>query len=266
MVVYIEYAFMQNLILDGLLLYLALFTAKSPVSYKRLLVSATVGAIGALALPLLSLNKTWAYPVKILGGMGLCLLTSGRKRFFRVCGAFFGYSFAFAGAMFATVGFESQTSGYYLGQTNEIFVLCIGVILTLLGIAVVKKIRKIRAVYRHIYPCKIRYQGVEMQADGFLDSGNFAHLNGKAVCFVAPDTAYDLRLGEFWGEPHEQVKSELKISTLGGVKTLSAFLGVIEIETGEKRVVKQVYFAVSANIVSREYKLLLHSQILGDEL
>ena len=255
MVVYIEYAFFENFLLDGLLLYLAIFTAKRPVVYKRLFVSATVGAIGALLLPITPLPKGWAYPVKLLGGMSLCVLANGKTLFFQVCGAFFAYSFAFAGAMFMLLNAQPQA--------NAVSVVCLGVILAILGVATVKRLRKIRAVSRHIYPCKLRYETREITANGFLDSGNFAHLNGKAVCFVAPDTAYDLRLGEFWEETHEQIKTELKITTLGGIKTLPAFLGVIEIETGEKKVVKQVYFAVSANIVSRAYKLLLHSQILG---
>ncbi|MBQ7879600.1 MAG: sigma-E processing peptidase SpoIIGA [Clostridia bacterium] len=264
MVVYIEYAFAENFLLDGLLLYLALFTANVTVKFGRLAFAAAVGAIGALAIPLLPVSAIWAYPIKFLGGGILCLLAGGKKRFWRVCAAFFVYSFAFAGAMFAIVGIQAQTNGYFISQTGATFVVCAGAILTLLGVAAVKKLRTQRALRRHIYACKIRYRNRELRADGFLDSGNFAHLKGRAVCFVAPDVAYELQADEFWEQDGGQVQDELQISTLGGVKTLPAFDGVIEIETDEKTVVKKVYFAVSANILSREYKLLLHSRILDD--
>ena len=264
MVVYIEYALIENFLLDGLLLYLAVFTAKNTVKFGRLALSAVVGAAGALAVPLLPVAAFWAYPIKCIGGAGLCFLANGKKRFLRVCGAFFAYSFAFAGAMFAFLSFQAQAGGYFLSQSGVTFVVCLGVILTLICVACVKRLKKRRAIYRHIYACKIRYQNREIRVDGFLDSGNFANLKGQAVCFLAPDVAYDLFFDEFWDKDGGQVQDELQISTLGGVKTLPAFLGVIEITTDEKTVVKQVYLAISANILSKEYKLLLHSRILDD--
>lgn len=264
MVVYIEYALAENFLLDWLLLYLALFTAKTTVKYGRLTFSAIVGAVGALVVPLLPVAAVWAYPIKFIGGAALCLLANGKKRFLRVCGAFFAYSFAFAGAMFALIGLQTQTNGFFISQTSATFVICLGVILVLVCIAVVKRLRKQRALYRHIYACKIRYQNREIRVDGFLDSGNFAKLKGRAVCFLAPDVAYDLFSDEFWDKDGGQVRDELQITTLGGVKTLPAFLGIIEIATDEKTVVKQVYFAVSTNILSKEYKLLLHTRILDD--
>jgi hypothetical protein len=84
------------------------------------------------------------------------------------------------------------------------------------------------------------------------------------VCFLAPDLAYELFFDEFWDKGRGYVRDELQITTLVGVKTLPAFLGDIEIITKGKSVVKQVYFAVSANIISKEYKLLLHTRILDD--
>ena len=62
MVVYIEYALIENFLLDGLLLYLAVFTAKNTVKFGRLALSAAVGAVGALAVPLLPVAAFWAYP------------------------------------------------------------------------------------------------------------------------------------------------------------------------------------------------------------
>jgi hypothetical protein len=264
MVVYIEYAFAENFLLDWLLLYLALFTAKNTVKYARLTFTAVVGAVGALVVPSLTLSPVWVYPLKLLGGVFLCFLANGKRRFWRVCSAFFGYSFAFAGAMFALLSFQAQAGGYFLSQTNAMLVVCLGASLTLIFVALVKRLRKQRALYRYIYPCKIRYQNREIRADGFLDSGNFALLKGRAVCFLAPDLAYELFFDEFLDKDGGYVRDELQITTLGGVKTLPAFLGDIEITTKEKSVVKQVYFAVSANIVFKEYKLLLHTRILDD--
>ena len=101
---------------------------------------------------------------------------------------------------------------------------------------------------------------------GFLDSGNMATKNGLPVCFVSPDLAYDI-----WGEElmyssakdEGQVCDEMQIHTVNGEKAVRLFSGEIEvfIEKG-KSFKQQSYFAVSSNMVSKEYKIILHSLII----
>lgn len=258
MVVYIEYALAENFLVDCFLLYLACFTARRKIPLRRLVFAALIGAVGAVVFPLLPIAAFWAYPLKFLGGAGLCFLASGKEKFWRVCPCFFTYSFALAGALFAFASFQAQAGGYFLSQTGATIVVCGGGLFTAVCVAVVKKCRIRKAVLRHTYDCTAIVCGREAKTTGFLDSGNMAFYKGVAVCFISPDLAYDLREADIWTD------EKLQIVTLSGVKTLSAFKGFVEIKTDGKIARKEVYFAVSGNMLSRGYKLLLHSQILDD--
>ena len=60
-----------------------------------------------------------------------------------------------------------------------------------------------------------------------------------------------------------QVCDELQITTIAGVKKVPIMKGALRIRAGKDiRKIKEVYFAVSANMIGKEYTILLHSRIL----
>ena len=62
-----------------------------------------------------------------------------------------------------------------------------------------------------------------------------------------------------------QVCDEMQIQTVSGIKSIPLYLGEIEVKGIKDRVKKQVYFAPSKHIISREYSLLLPSSIFDEE-
>ena len=265
MTVYIEYAFLENFLIDGMLLYLSLRALKVNFKWKNLLFSALVGAVVAIVFPLLSLPFFWAYFLKFAMGFLLCLLAFPRiknknnvGRYALTCALFFFLSFSFAGAIFAVYdGFSFSENGYQMEQTPFVFVFCAAIAFLIFVINGIKKLYKKRAIFRYIYDCAILYNKRRVAILGFLDSGNLATQNGLPVCFLSPEIAFELWESELLS-PH----GEITIETLGGEKTLPLFSGDLEIRKNTEIFTRKgVYFAPSAHMVSREYKMLLQANI-----
>ena len=270
MTVYIEYVFFENFLIDGMLLYLSFRAVKIRFAWKKLLFSAFIGAVFALLFPLLSLPFFWTQFLKISVGFLLCLLAFPRiknkndgGRYALTCAVFFLLSFAFAGAIIALYNrFSLSENGYTTAQTPLLFVLCFATAFFIFILELAKKIYKKQAVFRHIYDCAILYNKRRIAIFGFLDSGNLAKKNGTPVCFLSPEIAFELWENELL-TPH----GEITVQTLGGEKTLPLFAGDLEIKkNGEIFKRKGVFFAPSAHIVSREYKMLLQANIFDEKI
>ena len=265
MTVYIEYAFLENFLLDGMLLYLSFRGTKVNFKWKKLCFSAVFGAVFAIIFPLLSLPFFGAYLLKFAVGFLLCILVFPRiknkndlGKYALTCALFFFLSFSFAGAVFAVYdGFSAVGNGYQIERAPFTLVLVSAVSFLIFVINLVKKLYKKRAVFRHIYDCAILFGQRRISILGFLDSGNLASANGSPVCFLSPEIVFEL-----WESELFSPRGEITIQTLGGEKTLPLFTGDLEIKKSTgifKR--KGVYFAPSAHMVSREYKMLLQANI-----
>ncbi len=268
MTVYIEYAFLQNFLLDGILLALSLFAARVPTRAWRILLSACIGGVFALLFPLLRLGRALGAACKIAVGFLLPMLCfqriSTRKEWGRYAlstSLFFAFTFAFGGAIMGGAELFS------LGALAKGWVLPVCGLLFVVGARLIKKLYRKREDYRHIYPCTLRFKEKKAEVLGFLDSGNGATKEGIPVCFLSADIFYQLCGEELLNAKERgQVCVEIAIATLAGEKTLSAIGGELCIKDGRKVLNRAVYFALSTNMIGREYKLLLHSRILGDEL
>ena len=267
MTIYVEYALIENFLIDGMLLYLCLRGAKVNFKWKKLLFSAFVGAIFALVSPLLALPDFLSYLLKFAMGFLLCLLAFPRLknkndvgRYAMSCALFFLLAFAFAGAIFALYErFAFSDGGYQMQQTPVAIVLCFGVAFFIFSVQLGKKIYKKQTIFRHVYDCAILCGKRRVAVLGFFDSGNLATVKGVPVCFLSPEIAFDIWESELLS-PH----GEITVQTLGGEKTLPLFLGDLEIKKDGKLFrQKAVYFAPSAHMVSREYKLLLQANIFN---
>ncbi len=263
MVVYIEYAFLENFLYDGVLLILALIAAKVRLRWIFLLFSACLGGIFALVFPWMRLTAWLDIPLKLAVGCLLCLLAHGRVktkkewgRYALTCILFFGLSFAFGGTLIACSG------GNALQKVPAIAVFLGFAIMASITLLLCKKLYKKRALHAFIYDCEIVYQGRCIRLLGFYDSGNTAKKNGKPVCFVASDVFYEL-----WGEAvlSENPKEEIVIVTMSGEKRLFLYCGQLRVKrNGEWIEKKEVYFARGGNMVSREYQMLLNACVLEE--
>lgn len=258
MVVYIEYALLENFLLDFVLLRLAFYASKVAVSGKRVCFSALLGAIFALLFPFLVLPIWLAVALKIAVGALFCLLAFGKIRNGKEWGRyalstvfFFAFTFAFGGALTALLPSVPAKGLVGIGFA----------LLTLLGVLFVRKLYEKRAVERFVYACTVKNGKKSARVSAFYDSGNTARYKNRPVCILSPDIAWEL-WGEEMFETTGQVRDEMQISTLNGTRKTRLYKGKLTVE--KETTVDEVYFAVSANMLSRGYSLLLHSQIFED--
>ena len=267
MEIYIEYAFLENFFFDGVLLSLSLFSAREKLCLWRVALSAAIGGVFAILFPLLKLPVFLGTLLKIAVGMLLCAVLVKRLkskkewgRYALICGLFFSLSFLFGGSLLGIyTGFSVSGEGYATSHAPFWATLLGFSGLSALTLFLVRKLYAKKAVAERTYACRVGNGEKQIKAEGFLDSGNLAQKNGLPVCFLSPDIFYEL-YGEEVLKGGGQVCEELAISTLGGGKTVTLYEGEIYVENKQKR----VYFAPSANMISREYKILLHASILED--
>ena len=261
MVVYVEYAFLENFFFDGALLCLALVASKAPFKRWRIVFAAACGSFFAILYPLLSLPTFAALFLKIAVGYLLCLIAVGRVKSKKEWGRyalssilFFSLTFAFGGALSAL-----QTA-FSLSVLPQLAILVGFSICCAFACFLIAKIYQKRRVHTYIYPCKVFASGREKEMNGYFDSGNLASKNALPVCFLSPDLFY-----EFFGEKivfcGGQVRDEMQIATMSGEKKIPLFKGKIEVKEGLKTLKKEVYFALGANMINREYQILLNARI-----
>lgn len=256
MTVYIEYAFLQNFVFDGVLFSLALYALKERLCPWRIALSSALGGIFAILFPLIKLPAFLNTLLKFAGGALLCIPLVNRLktakewgRYACICLFFYVFTFLFGGSLL----------GIYTAPT-AFWKLVIGFsILSFISIFLIRKLYERRNFAKNTCNCRIFNGEKSVKAQGYIDSGNLAQKNGLPVCFVAPDLFYEL-FGEEILNTRGQVRDELAISTLTGAKTVALYEGEIEINGARKR----AYFVSSPHMVSRGYKLLLGAEFFKE--
>jgi sigma-E processing peptidase SpoIIGA len=263
--IYIEYALAENFLLDAMLLWLSLKAAKQKIIFWRIALASVLGAVFAVVFPLLDVGKAFAYILKFAVGILICLIAVNGKgigRYALTALLFFGFSFALGGALLAvysafSIEYGKNENGYLTESVPVGMVLGGSFVFCVLAVALIKALYRRRALRRFVYPCKVTLGERSVKADGFLDSGNRAKVNGTPVCFLSPDLAFDLLDDKCMTE-------EMTIVTMSGETTIKIFLAdSLEIYCGEKpNIIRKVYFAPSTNIRAREYKIILNAGVL----
>ncbi len=254
MIVYVELAFLENFCLDLLLLSLTVYAASGTARICRLFFASALGGVFAVLFPLLSLPQLLAWGLKISFGAFLPLVVLGRKKWGLGAILFFLITFAFGGALLGSAEQLPRWTRFPLSGT-----------LTFMTLVLVAKLYKRRALIRYLYDCVVEAGERRVEAKGFLDSGNFATREGLPVCFLSPDLLYDL-----FGEKR-YLKSgrggqgcvEMQIFTQAGVKTVQLYRGRISLKNQGTAEWREVYFALGSNMIGREYKIILHTQMEG---
>lgn len=264
MVVYIEYAFLENFLYDGVLLCLSLAFSRVRIGWWRVALSAALGAAFALVYPLLRLPAFCGQLLKFSVGFLLCLVAFPKLKTKKEWGRyalsavlFFVLSFAFGGAL------TTASGGVFGGKAPSIFIFLGFVVLSVIALILAKKLYKKRSLHAYMYDCRILYDKRVVAISGYMDSGNLAQKNGIPVCFLSPDIVYELFGAEILKEGG-QVCDELEIATMSGGKKVPLYKAAIEIDGICQK--KEVYFAPAKNMINREYRVLLNAGLLEDML
>ena len=223
MVVYIEYAFAENALLDGLLLYLSLKCVRLRVSVPRLLLASAAGGAESLLFPVLSLPVWAGYLAKLLGGVLLAVLGCPSRKLaphVRMCAVFFFLTFALGGLLAAVSSFFGaefvEGRGFWVTRSPVVFVLTVAGCFAAGITAFLKVFFRRRAVARASVACEI--EGVRtVHCDALYDSGNLLCFRGEPVSLLTPVAALALFRGA------AKPVGRLTMHTAGGKKSSPVF-------------------------------------------
>ena len=263
MEIYIEYALLENFFVDGTLLFLAIVASSQTLVWRKIILSAFLGAVFAVAFPLLPFPSALLEVGKFLVPLALCGLAvkkgKGVGRYALTTLLFYAFSFTFAGLITGVLGafnieyFSIHGGGIVTAiPVGALFAaLAAFAALCVYGIA---RLYHIKRIHESVLPCEVRGGKGVVRTLGYIDTGNTARYKGLPVCFVTPDLFYDLFGVE---TPYEKTV----IRTLSGEKTVVVRkTEYIKLGRGKKQtVVEGAYLSPSAGLIGREYKVLLPS-------
>ncbi len=263
MVVYWEYAFAENFLLDGLLLWLALKTSRGKIRLRNLLFAAAVGAAEAIAFPLVAFPVWAAYLVKIAGGALICVIAvyRGSKKTYFVCmAAFFLYTFALGGLLTAAYSFfgveYEEGNGYLVESAPVTLVFCLAAIFAIACAMGIKAFFRFRGVQKNLLRCTLTHRGCTVHWRGLADSGNCLRFRGEPVCVISPTAAFALFGRDF------PVAGRMNVRTVNGERETPVLeCEKVVIYCGKQtNTIEHVYFAVG-DTGSKEYPIILHTAL-----
>ncbi|MBQ7373771.1 MAG: sigma-E processing peptidase SpoIIGA [Clostridia bacterium] len=179
MVVYVEYVFLDNFIIDLMLIVLTRKSLKLQVKYSLVCLSAVIGGLVAVVTPVLNLPVAISFPLKMPMGL-LIVVASGKfknvKEFIKCFYLFLFFTFLFGGvvtAVFWGLNLSFDPISYANGAKIPLFIILSLVFVTyLFACKIVKEFYKRKTLSSFSINCIVKMGGKSFSFLGFLDSGN----------------------------------------------------------------------------------------------
>lgn len=194
-VIYADELFLENLIVDYILLIVTSRISGIAARRLRVLAAATLGAVYAMLVTLSGAEFWVSWAFKITVGLLMVTVVFGATRnILRVFLLFFGVSAAFAGAVMASAIVRGESPwAVAVGQVS------FGALLLAFGVFYVLFAAVFRAVARHrtrgdIRPLTVTYRGKKAAIQALLDTGNGLHepVSGLPVAVCSLEAALPL--------------------------------------------------------------------------
>ena len=258
MTVYIEYAVLDNFIIDWLLFRYTLLLVGMKGKKGRLFLCASAGTAFAVALPLLALPLWAELLLTALSGF-LLVLWSARdpsaKKYFAAAGVFLLLTFITGGALTAFFNL-------FPAFGTE---LCVGVILLGAWLISAGAYRAIRYLYRrkeihnHVVDCEITLNGKTVSARGLVDTGNRLYDGDRAVAICSGKFASALTDASTKGK-------YIEVGTVNGREKILTFeIDRLLIYRGDK---PNIYENITLGLTDRAnfgaYDVLLPAAVAGE--
>lgn len=248
--VYIEYAFLDNLTMDCLILLLSTTTLAQKAKWHRILLGGVVGSVTALLT--FTLDGILLYVSKFLALMLMCIATVGfGKKLFWCIVATFGYTFLLGGAIVGLFNLGQPFVGGVIYQSDIPLFCYFGAILFVVIIVklVVAYAKDVKRVLPNVHNCQIVLDGCH-DVKALYDSGNSAICHSLPLCFVSKKFADIIAKRMLFGKT-----CNVQVSTIAGKSTLVATQGQVVLDG--KNI--DVYFAIGK--MSPLYDVILASSI-----
>ncbi len=179
MEVYIEYAILDNLIMDYVLLKETAIILKTKYKKSGLLFASIIGTIGAILMPLLKIKPVYLFLLKIALGVVVAFIGVKHKNFisfFRFFNVFLLMTFVLGGAcigVLSIMGVEYTISGYKAAGVLPIGVnVAFGYLLVITTKYLVKKYLRVFITDKYVLNCLLKHGEVVVKVSGYFDSGN----------------------------------------------------------------------------------------------
>ena len=263
MIVYWEYAFAENFLLDGLLLYLALKCARTKVYRLNLVLAAAVGAAEAVVFPLIYLPVWAAYLVKIAGGILICVIGLRKapfKSYLITTAAFFLMTFALGGCLTAVYSFfgvqTEKGNGFLIERAPVGLVFAVSGIFCILLAQGIKFFFRYQKIRRTVLGCKLRSGAREVKWKCLPDSGNLLTFRGEPVSVLSAAAVFAL-----FGRSPKQI-GRITVNTVNGGRDSPVFsCDALELEIGGTTIIKENVLLTVGEVRSKEYQMILHTSL-----
>lgn len=269
MYVYIEYAILDNLIINYLLIKSACACAKVKTKFILLFLSSLLGTIIAIVLPILNLSNESALIIKILLSFLMPLISSkflSFKSYFLTFIFFILFTFLCGGFIIAIFNFSGVDYEIYYSLNYDspipigITVFLVYIITKLLKKLVFYLIKE-RNVGSFMRRCVLIVNKTKYQVYGFIDSGNSLYdTNSGLPVIVASKNLFD----KIQKNGIKKSVSTIEFSTVNGKSLMELYvIDKLMIYNGEKvNIFNNVLLgATNFSFNSKEFELLLHPSL-----
>jgi len=175
MTIYIENAIIDNMVINTLLLYFVFKTIKQPVPKWRVVISASVGTMFAILLPLLTWTGFGAFAVRMFIGASMVYIVQSKSlaRFLLFYLLFLTYTFAFGGAIYGIMFMftDSQTAMGHMQVPMGLLVAGVAVFAYIMRL-LIKYLNVRHSVNNLLRDVVIYYGDEKFKITSYLDTGN----------------------------------------------------------------------------------------------
>lgn len=187
MQVYIEYAILDNLIINTIILCLTSFCLRLKICFWRLFLAVIIGTTITILMPLYIVK--FEIIVKIATGLIMCLIcctAKGLRSNITYIIVFLTTTFVIGGFCFFII--------YLLGGDSENLPVPLSIITLLIAVYVYFLAKAIKVFYckkrvhSFIYSVKIKYKNKCVKVNAFLDTGNRLIDNQKPIVIINQKT------------------------------------------------------------------------------
>ena len=264
MEVYIEYVITDNFIIDYFLLSLALKYSKAQVNKKRIALSAAIGTIVAILMPIFNASAAIKFFIKIALAFVMIIVAakhkSGRGYFFSLC-LFLIFTIIFGGAAMLLMNFLCLDYDFFYGSSAfplGLSLLAAAILYKLLVKGFTVLFEK-KMIYPFVRRCVLECGEKKVEASGLIDSGNhLIYTGGFAVCVPSLDLADKLAKSGFF---ERGILGEMAFDTAAGKSAMKIYeIDRMVIYSGGKRNIidrPKIGVALSVKSFSDDYDLIL---------
>lgn len=270
MQVYLEYAFLDNMVIDYFLLLSSVYLTGNKIKKLRIFLSALFGTMVAIVLPLFTINAVVSFFVKILLAV-VMIYTAGEYKNFKgyilSLNIFILLTFLTGGAVIAVL-FALNMDYIFVGTkiVNQglpvSLMIAVSFILCFIVIKVGKSIYRKKQIFPFIRKCEIVAGEKSFPLVGFIDSGNRLY-DSKRGCPIVVISRKKLERMNILPYLSTKVGS-LKFNTVSGEGEMPLYkIGGIIFKEDTGITYKSATLGISYNEYSSEYDIILHPSLVG---